>query len=254
MRKWWWIVPVLLLAGCSKPAPTGSAPAATASTAPGAAAPAPQPAEAAGNPEPVESAAGDAVPAERGGNPELARRAAGNTRPAERAPEELVIPAGARLRVRLDEALSTRRNRSGDTFQATLQGPVRVEGRTAIPAGTRFTGHVAAADSSGRMKGRAVLAISLDRFEMGGHVYHVRTSRVVRQSSGHKKRNLAFIGGGTGLGAALGAIAGGGKGAAIGALAGAGAGTAGAAATGKLQVGLPAEALLTFSLEAPVRM
>ena len=63
---------------------------------------------------------------------------------------------------------------------------------------------------------------------------------------------------GTGIGAAagagLGAIFGGGKGAAIGALAGGGAGTAGTAFTGNKQIVLPAESLLTFKLDQPVRI
>jgi len=54
------------------------------------------------------------------------------------------------------------------------------------------------------------------------------------------------------VGAAIGAIAGGGKGAAIGAAAGAAAGTAGAAATGKMDVRLPAESILTYRLATPV--
>src|SRR5438045_2774508 len=64
------------------------------------------------------------------------------------------------------------------------------------------------------------------------------TNSVERVGPRHRGRNVAFIGGGAGLGAAIGAIAGGGKGAAIGALAGGGAGTATAAATGKEQLTL----------------
>lgn len=59
----------------------------------------------------------------------------------------------------------------------------------------------------------------------------------------------AEIPGGTATaGAVIGAIAGGGKGVAIGAGAGAAAGTAGAAATGKQDVSLPAETVLTFTI------
>ncbi len=56
----------------------------------------------------------------------------------------------------------------------------------------------------------------------------IKTTSIWAQGKSHKKRNLALIGGGTGLGAAIGAIAAGGTGAAIGAISGAGAGTAGA--------------------------
>ncbi len=63
-----------------------------------------------------------------------------------------------------------------------------------------------------------------------------------------------MIGGGTGLGAIIGGIAGGGKGAAIGALAGAGAGTAGATMTGKRDISIPAETVLSFKLSQPLQL
>ena len=75
-------------------------------------------------------------------------------------------------------------------------------------------------DESGRLKGRADLGVTLDSFELHGKSYKIETSSQSRVSKGHKKRNTALIGGGAGLGAALGAMAGGGKGALIGAGAG----------------------------------
>jgi hypothetical protein len=150
--------------------------------------------------------------------------------------------------------LDTRRNRAGDHFHASLAAPVLVHGTIVLPRGTEFTGHITQSDASGRLKGRAVLAITLDLFRLNGKEYRVRTGSVERVSVAHKKRNLSFIGGGTGLGAALGAIAGGGKGALIGAAAGAAAGTAGAAATGKLEVAISAESLLTFPLHTAVNL
>ena len=63
-----------------------------------------------------------------------------------------------------------------------------------------------------------------------------------------------MIGGTAALGAIIGAIAGGGKGAAIGALAGGGAGTATQGLTRGQAVRIPAETLLRFKLEAPVRI
>jgi hypothetical protein len=166
----------------------------------------------------------------------------------------MVIPRGTRLRVRLDQTLDTRRNRPGDNFTATLSAPLLVNSDTVLPTGTRVRGHVTAAAASGRMEGRARLGITLDSFHARGREHAIRTSSVERVGAAHKKRNGVLIGGGAGLGAAIGAIAGGGKGAAIGALAGAGAGTAGAAATGKEQLTLPAETALVFTLRAPVRM
>jgi hypothetical protein len=164
------------------------------------------------------------------------------------------IPRGTHVRVRIDQEVDTRHNRAGDRFSATLYEPVTVNGATVLPVGTRFHGHLVAAKSSGRLRGRAVLGLTLDSFWYGGRDYPVETSGAYRESKSHKKRNFAFIGGGGGLGAAIGAIAGGGEGAAIGAASGVGAGVAGAAITGKKQVAVAAEAPLTFTLRAPVRI
>ena len=65
---------------------------------------------------------------------------------------------------------------------------------------------------------------------------------------------VPMAGGGAGLGALIGGLAGGGKGAAIGALAGGGAGTAGAAFTGNKDIVLPAESALSFKLDQPLTL
>jgi hypothetical protein len=166
-------------------------------------------------------------------------------------PAQVTVPAGARVRVRLAETLSTQRTQTGDKFTATLDEPIVHGDKVVVPKGTPFQGHVTSAADSGRLKGRAELGLTLDSFELRGVTYPIDTSSSSRTSGSHKKRNMLLIGGGSGLGAALGAVAGGPAGALIGAGAGAGAGTAGAAATGKMHVSLPAETALTFTLEEP---
>jgi hypothetical protein len=233
LRQWIWIAPLLLAAGCSK----SNVPATAQSTAQPVGAPlaatAPVPATA-----PAPAAADRSEP---DAGPATARR-------------DVRIPSGVSLRVRLDEAVSTRTNRAGDRFTATLSSPLVVHGETVLPAGTRFRGHLTAAEQSGRMKGRPILGLVLDSFHLSGRDFPIRTAGVQRVGPAHKKRNAIFIGGGAGLGAAIGAIAGGGKGAAIGGLAGAGAGTAGAAATGIEHLTLGAETALAFTLRAPIEM
>jgi hypothetical protein len=162
------------------------------------------------------------------------------------------VPAGTRVRVRLLDSLDTKYTRPGQRFSASLDEPLVSGNRVVVPRGTVFHGRVTEAKSSGRFKGRAVMALHLTSFTMNGRTYPIHSNSSARVSAGHKKHHLAWIGGGTGGGAAIGAMAGGGVGAAIGAGAGAAAGTVGSAITGKRQVRLPAESTMTFTLRAPL--
>ena len=164
----------------------------------------------------------------------------------------LVLAPGTSVRVRLAQTIDTKRNRAGDGFSANLDEPLVVGHRVAVPRGTPFEGHVVTSAESGRFKGRAALALRLDSFTLRGVTYDVNTNRPSRVSRSHTKHNWLWIGGGSGGGAAIGAIAGGGAGALIGAGAGAAAGTVGAAFTGKRHVVLPVESPVTFALQAPV--
>ncbi|HTD44598.1 MAG TPA: hypothetical protein VK687_10470 [Bryobacteraceae bacterium] len=171
-------------------------------------------------------------------------------RPPLRSADE--IASGTVVHVRLLDTLDTKRNRAGDRFTATLDEPLVSGSRVVVPKGTPFKGHIVQARPSGRFKGRAAMALSLDSFELDGVSYLLETTRSARASKGHKKRNWLWIGGGSGGGAAIGAIAGGGAGALIGAGAGAAAGTAGAAITGKRNLTIPVETRLAFTLRSPV--
>jgi hypothetical protein len=170
------------------------------------------------------------------------------------AVKEVEIPAGTKLRIRTNQALDTARNRTGDSFSAMLVEPVKMQDEVLLPEGTPFQGHISAAKSSGRLKGRGYLTVTLDSFELNGQTYKVATQSQSRATSSHKKRNWVTIGGGSGFGMLVGALAAGGKGALIGGGVGAAAGVAGAALTGKKDVRLPAEAVLAFSLKEPVRI
>jgi len=173
---------------------------------------------------------------------------------AQPAAPTFVIPAGTEVRVRLDRSLDTKRDPAGHGFDATLVFPISVDDRVVVPNGTPFQGRVVESKESGRLKGRAVIGLALVSFQLNGVTYHIETAADVRTSASHKKRNLAFIGGGSGGGAAIGAIAGGGVGALIGAGAGAAAGTTAALITGKKDVKLPAETPLYFSLRGQVQV
>jgi hypothetical protein len=169
-------------------------------------------------------------------------------------PPEIAIPQGTALRVRLAQTVDTQRNRPGDRFQATLDVPLLSGNRVIVPQGTSFYGQVVQAKPSGRFKGRAVLALRLDSFELNGQSYTIRSATPTRVSKGHLKHDTVWIGGGAAGGAGIGALAGGPMGALIGAGAGAGAGLTGGLITGKKHVRLPVETRLTFTLSSEIRV
>lgn len=170
------------------------------------------------------------------------------------APKPIVVPEGTELEVVLDESLSSKTATPGQSFDATVESPVEIEGKIVIPKGARAKGTVKDAKAAGRFKGASLLELALRSVEINGKEHEINTSAPSFSHKGKGKRTAVAVGGGAGLGALIGGLAGGGKGAAIGAAAGAGAGTAGAAFTGKADVVLPAETALTFKLTAPLEV
>jgi hypothetical protein len=167
-------------------------------------------------------------------------------------PPPIQIPAETVIQARIDQTLSTRHSRAGERFHASLAEPLVIDGQEVLPQGTPMMGTVVMCKASGRFKGRGEIAIRIDSVDHNGQPVPITTALDAKLSGAHKKRDIAFIGGGAGSGAAIGAIAGGGAGAAIGAGAGATAGFVGVVITGKRQVVIPAEMVFTFRLKSPV--
>ena len=178
--------------------------------------------------------------------------AAPSTPPPPPAPRKVTIPSGTTLAVRLVDAIDSETSQPGQTFHATLDSPLAVEGDVAIPAGYDVEGHIVDVKSAGKFAGQSVLALQLDRISAGGKYYNVQTDQYRRQGSSRGKNTAEKVGAGAGIGAIIGAIAGGGKGAAIGAAAGGGLGGGVQAATKGQQIKLPSETVLNFTLQAPL--
>jgi glucose/arabinose dehydrogenase len=201
----------------------------------------------ASNPQPPAGNAATPAPSRK------PRSSASHAAPAQPpTPQVITIPEGTVVSVRLGQTISTKSSNSGDQFTATLAEPLVVGDQTVADTGARATGTVVEAVPLGKFKGGAKLRLSLDSININGKRYPVQTSSVARAEKSKGKRSAVAIGGGAGLGALIGGIAGGGKGAAIGALVGGGAGTAGAAYTGNKDLVMPAETVLSFKLTQPV--
>lgn len=168
-------------------------------------------------------------------------------------PPPLVLRADTVIPVRLVDAVDSAQNHEGDTFMASLDKDLSVDGTVVFPRDSKVEGRVTNAVPSGRLKTPAEIAITLTRITTpDGTSIPIETNVIGERAQSHKKRDAEFIGGGAGVGALIGAIAGRGKGAAIGAAVGAGAGTGGAYATGKKDIGYASETRLAFRLRSPV--
>jgi len=164
-----------------------------------------------------------------------------------RSPVQVTIPAGTPLEVRMQSSVSSATASAGQEFEAVLDEPLVVNGKTVAARGVDVTGPVIAARHSGRLHDPGYLRITLN-----GKAVPVETSSIFVQGGSHEKRDWAMIGGGTAGGALIGGLAGGGKGALIGSAIGAAGGTTAAYASGKKEVGISVERRLVFRLTQPL--
>ena len=178
----------------------------------------------------------------------------GKDKKARKDYREIVLPTGTNLHLELRSALASDASQVEDTVRARLRKPLAVEGRTILPAGTQVVGYVTDVERSGRVSGRAKLALRFTVVRHDGEEYDMRTRTIEREAESTKGKDAATIGIGTGAGAAVGAVLGGGSGAATGAAIGAAAGTGTVLATKgedvRLEVGTPLDTQLT----APLRV
>lgn len=166
----------------------------------------------------------------------------------------VTIPAGTPITIRLQQRLSSASAIPGERFEAVLEEPIAVQGQVLAPAGAVVRGHVVAAVHSGRLHHPGELGLTLDSLIVNQQSVPLATSNVFARASSHKKRNWAWIGGGSGGGALIGALAAGGKGALIGSGVGAVAGTTTAFVTGKKDVTFGSERQLRFRLKQEVNL
>jgi len=169
-------------------------------------------------------------------------------------PTPVTVPSGAVLSVRLVDTIDSATAQPGDTFHATLDAPLAVDGDVVVPAHYDVEGHIVNAQASGKFAGQALLALTLDRIKVNGKVYAIQTDQFSQKTGSRGKNTAEKVGVGAVAGAVLGGIFGGGKGAAIGSAAGAGAGGGVQAASKKPDIKLSSEKVLTFTLQAPVTL
>jgi len=165
---------------------------------------------------------------------------------------EVTVPSGTTLSIELTTGHASDTSRVEDTVRGVLRRPLLVNGQEVAPVGTAVTGHVTAADQSGKVKGRARLVLRFSSLVIGESDTPMSTAAIAREAASTKKEDAAKIGIGAGAGAVIGAIAGGKKGAIVGGTVGAGAGTGVVLATRGDEVQLPAGTAVSTTLSQPL--
>jgi hypothetical protein len=163
------------------------------------------------------------------------------------------MPAGTVIFARLAEPLSSDHNHAGDTFTATLDKPIIVDGWVLARRGETILGTVTTAQKAGRVKGVSQLGIELtDLTVVDGQQLPILTELWKGSAGTSHGTDAAGVATTTGVGTIIGAAADGAAGAGIGAGAGAAAGLALVLLTRGKPTVLGPEALLSFRLKQPL--
>jgi hypothetical protein len=168
-----------------------------------------------------------------------------------------VIPQNTEIQVRTDDAIDSRTTDGGRTYSAEIYQDVTGEnGNVVLPRGSRAELVIRELKEGGTVSAPKLI-LDLQNVEVNGQRYLVSTEDLSQSSNagiGTNRRTAEMVGGGAALGGIIGAIAGGGKGAAIGAAVGAAAGGTAQVLTKGDRVRVPAETVLKFQLDQPVRL
>jgi hypothetical protein len=146
--------------------------------------------------------------------------------------EPVTVPAGTRFGVVLENGISTRSARPGDSLYFRTSFPVTENNRIVVPVGSYLRGEVVEAKRPGRIKGKGEFRMRLNTLifpngytvdltavphsaDSGGK--ETMDSEGKTTGPGGKGKDVGTVATTTATGAGIGAIAGGGKGAGIGA-------------------------------------
>jgi hypothetical protein len=147
------------------------------------------------------------------------------------------VPTGTRFLVRLDDKLSTRKDKNGKKFKAKTLEPLETPNGIVVPPGAEIRGHVSRIEPA-VLTGRARIWLSFDeirtregKLPIVAHVLSVPEEHSVKAGESREgeieartnkgKEEIEAAAAGAAIGAVVGATAKGGKGAGVGAMIGA---------------------------------
>lgn len=176
---------------------------------------------------------------------------------------EYVVPNGTVITAFLENEIDTKVSQNNDRFKMTVQTPDEFRGAT-------IEGYISGVGRSGKVTGRSNITFNFVTIKLrsgqtydfagflqaikdqNGKTVKVDTEGTAKGDS-QTKETVKRGGIGAGIGAIIGAIAGGGKGAAIGAIIGGGAGAGSVVVQGRDDVHLFKGSLFTIQASSPIR-
>jgi hypothetical protein len=164
------------------------------------------------------------------------------------------IPQGTKIEVRTNEAIVSTQP-EGRTYHAEISTDVvGPNGEMLLPKGSPVELVVLETREKSGVRG-AGLQLGMRSVTVNGTSYLVVSEELERSTGlGANQKTAEMVGGGAALGTVIGAAAGGTKGAVLGGLIGAAAGAAAQVLTQGNEVKIPAESVLTFRLDEPIRL
>ncbi|MBZ5615310.1 MAG: hypothetical protein LAO23_14975 [Acidobacteriia bacterium] len=110
-------------------------------------------------------------------------------------PSTTKLPEGTPIAIRLQSALSSASSRAGDTFGATIDEPVVIDGQTLVASGASATGRVLEAKPAASSRGSSLepgyLRIVLVSLNIGGRPVMIETSSIFAKAGSREGRNPA---------------------------------------------------------------
>jgi hypothetical protein len=173
--------------------------------------------------------------------------------PTQPVPAQLTLPSGTIVPVRITGWLSSEQNHPGDTFSASLDQPLVVNGWVVARKGQTVIGRVTTVRKAGHFGSMSELGLELSMLTLiDGQQISVQSKQVQNSGRSTAGPDAATVGVTTGVGAAVGAAADGGYGAGLGAGIGAMVGLAGVMTSHGSPTVVRPETLLTFQLGSAI--
>jgi hypothetical protein len=160
--------------------------------------------------------------------------------------EQITIPQGTRLVIRMSEDLDSRRHQAGHRFRAQLDGAIVIDGVTVVPRGTQMQGQITSAGQARRVAGSSNLSVVFTDFILNDEFIPIATGQLTAQTGNEAGRTA----GRTARAAAIGGLIDGSSGARTGAKVGLGA----SVLTGGESINIPRGSIVETSLSVPVQI